>query len=360
VKYLYVSNVMITDVHGNIRKAIYQGGETITTAAHLASNSTFTSMDNSTDRYAADFNSGGPAMYGDSSYVTATALKSLGKIYAGTGGPSDSITYGISAGYTFTDTAVVNRIANNLGMIVNNGGASGANFMAVDCKVDYTGRNTSQNGVGIGPVGLRGTVAKNTSSTAQSATAVNSLFYMETGSGSIVNAYGYGARWAANMNAGKNTGTITNAYSFYAGDAETFGAGTYITNIYGFYCPALSGGTSSNYAFYSAGGQVWFENNTAARTIVTIKGATSQSGDYLLIENSAGTDLLQVTSDAKIVFTGDTNIYRSAANTLKTDDAFQAASYAVGTTAGIDTTFIDNDGNTITVTKGIITAKTAP
>lgn len=27
---------------------------------------------------------------------------------------------------------------------------------------------------------------------------------------------------------------------------------------------------------------------------------------------------------------------------------------------GIDTTFIDNDGNTITVVKGIITAKTAP
>lgn len=27
---------------------------------------------------------------------------------------------------------------------------------------------------------------------------------------------------------------------------------------------------------------------------------------------------------------------------------------------GIDTTFVDNDGNTITVTNGIITAKTAP
>lgn len=29
-------------------------------------------------------------------------------------------------------------------------------------------------------------------------------------------------------------------------------------------------------------------------------------------------------------------------------------------TAGIDTTFVDNDGNTITVSGGIITAKTAP
>jgi hypothetical protein len=36
------------------------------------------------------------------------------------------------------------------------------------------------------------------------------------------------------------------------------------------------------------------------------------------------------------------------------------ASKNIISVAGIDTTFVDADGNTITVTKGIITAKTAP
>ena len=34
--------------------------------------------------------------------------------------------------------------------------------------------------------------------------------------------------------------------------------------------------------------------------------------------------------------------------------------YSDNSVAGIDTTFVDNDGNTITVSGGIITAKTAP
>jgi len=34
--------------------------------------------------------------------------------------------------------------------------------------------------------------------------------------------------------------------------------------------------------------------------------------------------------------------------------------FSDGASAGIDTTFLDQDGNTITVSGGIITAKTAP
>lgn len=41
--------------------------------------------------------------------------------------------------------------------------------------------------------------------------------------------------------------------------------------------------------------------------------------------------------------------------TIRADTAFN-----VGGTDGLTTTFIDNDGNTISVTGGIITAKTAP
>jgi hypothetical protein len=41
-------------------------------------------------------------------------------------------------------------------------------------------------------------------------------------------------------------------------------------------------------------------------------------------------------------------------------NVLSTSGYLVGATPGIDTTFVDADGNTITVTKGIITAKTAP
>lgn len=54
--------------------------------------------------------------------------------------------------------------------------------------------------------------------------------------------------------------------------------------------------------------------------------------------------------------TRDTNLYRSSANTLKTDDSFSAVSYSVGATPGVSGTFTSNDGKTITVTNGIITA----
>jgi len=57
----------------------------------------------------------------------------------------------------------------------------------------------------------------------------------------------------------------------------------------------------------------------------------------------------------------DVNLYRSAANVLKTDDAFDAAlGFKDAGVPGIDTTFLDQDGNTITVSGGIVTAKTAP
>lgn len=62
-----------------------------------------------------------------------------------------------------------------------------------------------------------------------------------------------------------------------------------------------------------------------------------------------------------IDFGGDATLYRSDANVLKTDDTIDAVGgFKDNGTAGIDTTFVDADGNTITVSGGIITAKTAP
>jgi hypothetical protein len=53
---------------------------------------------------------------------------------------------------------------------------------------------------------------------------------------------------------------------------------------------------------------------------------------------------------AKLEVFGDLEV-----QTVRADTAFN-----VDGTDGITTTFVDNDGNTITVVGGIITAKTAP
>jgi hypothetical protein len=62
------------------------------------------------------------------------------------------------------------------------------------------------------------------------------------------------------------------------------------------------------------------------------------------------------TAAAGVAFgvSADTNLYRGAANQLKTDDSFNAAAYLVGGTAGAD--FGPGLPTSVTVVKGIITA----
>ena len=76
-KAAYFQNIMITDVNGNVRKVIYLGGEVITSAQHLALNSSFTSMAYSLDRHQYDNGNRGdttdgraPMMFGTGSAVT--------------------------------------------------------------------------------------------------------------------------------------------------------------------------------------------------------------------------------------------------------------------------------------------------
>lgn len=52
----------------------------------------------------------------------------------------------------------------------------------------------------------------------------------------------------------------------------------------------------------------------------------------------------------------DTNLYRSAANVLKTDDKLDAATFAVAGVNGASGSFTTVDGKTVTVTSGLITA----
>lgn len=97
-------------------------------------------------------------------------------------------------------------------------------------------------------------------------------------------------------------------------------------------------------------------DSTAAPTT----GLTLDSTGYIGLGLTAPTARLHFVSNTTaaggILFGTDTNLYRSAADTLKTDDAFQAASYAVGTTAGASGTFTTADSKTVTVTNGIITS----
>jgi len=78
--------------------------------------------------------------------------------------------------------------------------------------------------------------------------------------------------------------------------------------------------------------------------------------------NSAGMRIF--TEDDTSVIIGTNNTARltigGGVGAATFSNNVDAASFSVGSTAGIDTTFVDADGNTITVTKGIITAKTAP
>jgi len=63
--------------------------------------------------------------------------------------------------------------------------------------------------------------------------------------------------------------------------------------------------------------------------------------------------------DPETITNADTNLYRSAANQLKTDDTFQAAGYKSSDGSdGATGSFTSSDGKTITVKNGLITAIT--
>lgn len=76
-----------------------------------------------------------------------------------------------------------------------------------------------------------------------------------------------------------------------------------------------------------------------------IQGAVGQTSDLLQVKNSGGTNLVAISSSGTITLSADTNLYRSGANTLRTDDAFQAATLTV--TDGTGTFVSDSSGTAI-------------
>lgn len=104
-------------------------------------------------------------------------------------------------------------------------------------------------------------------------------------------------------------------------------------------------------------------NNIGVDIESMTSGSTLNVGLRIAPSTSTGAQAIQITGTPTtaaggITFGTDTNLYRSAANTLKTDDTLDAAAYKVAGTAGADGSFTTVDGKTVTVSKGLITAIT--
>ena len=117
------------------------------------------------------------------------------------------------------------------------------------------------------------------------------------------------------------------------------------------------GGGSANvnaamyHGFYAAA-----NDNTTTGTMImqmSIAGVVLPDNIPIMFGNGSA-------SDSYISFDGtDLTVY--SAGLVNFTNTIQAGSYQSSDgSAGIDTTFVDNDGNTITVKDGLITAKTAP
>jgi hypothetical protein len=119
-------------------------------------------------------------------------------------------------------------------------------------------------------------------------------------------------------------------------------------------------GTSNN---------VFFANAVSGK--VAIGSASTLAGTKLYVDGTmfitgklsfGQTDFLEYIDSLNngYVDVGATTGIRLLNNTVVTGFVDASTGFKDNGTAGIDTTFVDADGNTITVSGGIITAKTAP
>lgn len=114
-----------------------------------------------------------------------------------------------------------------------------------------------------------------------------------------------------------NSGTITNAYPFYASGQMTTAAGT-IDTFAAYYAsePTIAGGGTINNTYglyvtaYDIGGSDY--------------GARIDAAQTQTLWLAGNTDTTDATTGIAFGQSRDTNLYRTTTNTLKTDDAFQA------------------------------------
>lgn len=162
----YFSNVFITDQYGNIRKMIYRGGEdfggeTFTTAQHLASNSSFTSMGDTKDLLAEDFQSTGGMMWNNSSSTVPTtvvyptlAVKNFDGVHAfGSGSISISGTGGVADNYATLSLRNLGGASNQIwtfSHLDNNHEYSQSYYTGTDWTYPYTMQKDGDASYGAG------------------------------------------------------------------------------------------------------------------------------------------------------------------------------------------------------------------
>lgn len=137
------------------------------------------------------------------------------------------------------------------------------------------------------------------------------------GGGTIQNAAGVSV-----VARNEGTGTFTNGYGVRVESAVNSGGGTF-TNNYGVYIQDQSGvGSTNSFNLYSAGANA--KNYFAGKLQV---GSTNTASRL-----NIGTDA-DTTAAGGVVFGTDTNLYRGAANVLRTDDNLLVRTAANSTTA---------------------------
>jgi hypothetical protein len=116
--------------------------------------------------------------------------------------------------------------------------------------------------------------------------------------------------------------TITNSIGFHAESTVGDNSSGTVTNAFGFYGNLASGtnrynlymnGTAANYfagrlgvgATLTSGAMAQITNTTAADKVLVVKGAASQTGNLLDVQNSAGTILLAVNSTGRLYVDSD-------------------------------------------------------
>jgi uncharacterized beta-barrel protein YwiB (DUF1934 family) len=189
----------------------------------------------------------------------------------------------------------------------------------------YAVNATAQNG--DYSTGVNGRVNFTTTGTMTQANALQAMVYNQT-TGTITTANGLSADMY-----NVSTGTITNAFGISVNQAVNSGGGV-ITNNYGIYVATQTAGT-------------------------TDYGIRVDAADTQTLWLSGNAD--NTTAAAGIAFgaSRDTNLYRSAADTLKTDDnlvvaqdATVSSQLAVGSTSSISTREVISVDETFTNTSG--------
>lgn len=281
-----------------------------------------------------------------------------------------------------TCLSVGTAIDTNIGVLISKTYSTDTSHYGVQGSCTFTGGNTTSTNVFTG---LYGSVYLNAgANTFNNAYGVFGTSIIAPGqSGTISNVYGLnfavsnqstssapvtnltGARVAIVSAGASVTGTITNAFGFDVASSNNTSSAQVITNFIGIRVNyAIPAGNTTTYrGIYvqnptqntgttQRGLEIWTSSGTSVSAATTVEGlkinAVTSGGAWTTQYGIRISDLSYASTNYALYFDGtsglsrqgiwwnaDTNLYRSAADTLKTDDAFICANLTnSGLTAG--------------------------